>query len=173
MRIPSGTSIPSLAWFLAFFLTLSIPASAASLEANKAVVRQFLEEVLSTGKFDKLDTLVSPAYVDRHAEAALRGPAVVRRAQEQARALFPELRYEIAELIAEGDRVVARYTIKGVYKPKDRKDSGEPIEVAGITAFRVADGQIQEAWIINDQIKLFRQLGYTLQPPLSSGTSPR
>lgn len=143
-------------------------ASTTLFDANKAVVRRYLDEVLSAGKLDKLDELVSSDFVDRTPGAPPqgRGPAVIRASQERARALFQDIRYSLEDIVAEGDRVVARYTVRATRKPAEgSSDPGPSIEVMGITLFRVSGGQIQEAWIVNDQIEMFRQLGFTLQPP--------
>src|SRR6202035_52587 len=44
-------------------------------------------------------------------------------------------------------------------------DAGREIGVVGMTIFRLAGGRIAESWTINDQMEMFRQLGYTLEPP--------
>jgi ketosteroid isomerase-like protein len=140
-------------------------AAADPIEANKDLVRRYLSEVLSAGKLDVLDQLLAPDFVDSTPGAPkdVRGPEVIRAAQARARKIFPEVSYTVEDLIAEGDRVAARYTVRAT----GRSDSGPgpKVEVTGITIFRIADGKIREAWIINDQIEMFLQLGYSLQPP--------
>jgi predicted ester cyclase len=134
--------------------------------ANKELVRRYIDEVLSAGKLEVLDQLLAADFEDSTPGAAkdLRGPDVVRRAQAKARTIFPEVHYTIEDLIAEGDRVAARYTVRARSQDSDNAP-GKPIAVTGITIFRIAGGKIREAWIINDQIEMFQQLGYTLQPP--------
>jgi predicted ester cyclase len=173
-----------LAWRSLALLILLLPAGAAwsqdvapitPLDLNKSVVRRYLEDVMSAGQLEKLDNLVSENYVDRTpgAPPQTRGPAVIRESLARARTLFQDIHYSVEDLIAEGDRVVARYTVRASRKPADGSESpGTPIEVAGVTIFRVADGQIQETWIVNDQLQLFRQLGYTLQPPAAATPKP-
>lgn len=136
------------------------------LAANKTVVRRYIDEVLSAGRLDALGELLSPDFKDSTPGAAkdVRGPEVVRTSQAKARAIFPEVQYTVDDLIAEGDRVVARYSVRARSKGSEEQP-GRLIEVTGITIFRVADGRIREAWIINDQIEMFLQLGYSLQPP--------
>jgi predicted ester cyclase len=149
-------------------------APADGLEAHKALVRRYLEEVLTAGRFALLDELFSPEFVDRTpgAPADVRGPEAIRQSQRRARQLFEDIRYTVDDLVAEGDRVAARYTVRATRKPT-AEDSGKPIEVIGITLFRIADGKIQEAWIVNDQIELFRQLGYTLAPAPKEPAKPK
>jgi len=147
------------------------PAPAAAPQdptaANKALVSRYLKDVLSAGHLELLDQLLTPDFVDSTPGAPqdVKGPEVIRRSQARAHQLFPEIVYTIEDLIAEGDKVVARYTVRARAQSTDTP--GKSVEVTGITIFRIADGRIREAWIINDQIELFQQLGYTLQPPQS------
>lgn len=135
-------------------------------EANKALVRRYLGEALSLGRLDLLDQLLAADFVDSTPGAPkdVRGPQVIRAAQQRAREIFPVVEYQVEDLIAEGDKVVARYTVRATSKGSGSAP-GRPIEVAGVTIFRLGDGKIREAWIVNDQIDMFLQLGYTLQPP--------
>lgn len=139
---------------------------AANLSANKALVRRYLSEILSAGRLELLDQLLAPDFVDSTPGAPrdVRGPQLVRTAQERAREIFPEVEYKVEDLIAEGDKVVARYTVRATSRSTG-SSPGHPIEVTGITVFRIADGKIHETWIVNDQVEMFLQLGYTLEPP--------
>lgn len=132
----------------------------SSVEANRALVRRYLQEVLSDGNLQRIDEMVSPDFVDSTpvSGSSKRGPAAVRESQKRVRGLFQSIRYHIDDLIAEGDRVVARYTVQAARAAKE-------VEVIGISVFRIEEGRIREAWIVNDQIQLFRQLGYTVEPP--------
>lgn len=134
--------------------------------ANKALVRRYLSEVLSAGRLELLDDLLSPDFVDSTPGAPrdVRGPELVRTAQRRAREIFPEVEYKVEDLIAEGDKVVARYTVRATSRSTG-SSPGRPIEVTGITVFRIAEGQIRETWIVNDQVEMFLQLGYTLEAP--------
>lgn len=146
------------------------PLAAATAAGNKAVVRRYIEEVLSRGDLRKLDEIVAPDYADSSpgADEGLAGPELVRAAQQRVRSLFGEISYRIDLIVAEGDTVVARYGVKAVYQPKKPDAGGIPgreIGIGGMTIFRLAAGKIQESWTINDQMEMFRQLGYELTPP--------
>lgn len=137
----------------------------AQLSSNKELVRRYLGDVLSAGRLDVLDQLLSPDFEDSTPGAPQeRGPGVIRAAQQRAREIFPEVEYKVDDLIAEGDKVVARYTVRATSRTTG-SSPGRPIEVTGVTIFRIADGKIRETWIVNDQIEMFLQLGYTLKPP--------
>lgn len=147
------------------------PPPADPVAANKELVKRYISEVLSANKMDKLDEMLAADFVDNTPGLATgdAGPSVIRKAQERIRAVFPTVEYVIDDLIGEGDKVVARYTVKAATK----EEPGAPaqkVRITGMTIFRVAGGRIRETWIINDQVELYRQLGFTLQPP--EGSSP-
>ena len=104
-------------------------------DQNKEVVRRFINEVLSGGNLDRLDEVLAPNYVNRAFGVDL--PAFKGMLPGLVAAL-PERRFDIEELIAEGDAVVARYT----GEMRDR--TGKSISVRGLTYYRLADGMIVE-----------------------------
>jgi ketosteroid isomerase-like protein len=146
-------------------------ANVATNDANKEIVRHYLQ-ILSGGTLDALDQVVGPDFADRTpgVPGNLHGPDTIRDSQRRARELFQDIRYTVDDLIAEGDRVAARYTVRAVRKGNG--GSGKPVEVTGITIFRIADGKIRETWVVNDQIELFHQLGFTIQPPKTEPSKP-
>jgi predicted SnoaL-like aldol condensation-catalyzing enzyme len=104
-------------------------------DQNKDVVRRFITEVLSGGQLERVDELLAPSYVNRAFGVDL--PAFKGMLPGLVAAL-PERRFDIEELIAEGDAVVARYTSE----MRDR--SGKTISVRGLTYYRLTDGKIVE-----------------------------
>ena len=142
-------------------------------QENKVLVRRYLTEVLAAGKLDKLDEIVAKTFVDRTPGApGLRGPAAARQAQQKLRDLFVKVEYEPQALIAEGDQVAARYMLLATPKPERGGPPPPPLLLNGVALFRVSAGRIQEVFVLNDQIGLLRQLGYTLVPP-GGGSSRR
>jgi predicted ester cyclase len=149
------------------------PAAAADhRQENKVLVRRYLTEVLAAGKLDKLDEIVAKTFVDRTPGAPnLRGPAAARQAQQKLRDLFSKVEYDPQALIAEGDQVAARYLVLATPKPERGAPAPPPLLLNGVALFRVSAGRIQEVFVLNDQIGLLRQLGYSLVPP--GGASPQ
>ena len=153
---------------------LALPAAAQPvpapdpLQANKALVRRYIEEVLSANRLEKLDEMLGPDFKDSTPGAlgSETGPNIIREAQGRIRSLFPTVQYQVDDLVAEGDKVVARYTVRAATKEEEGIPS-QKVEISGMTLFRIADGKIREVWIINDQMELYRQLGFTIQPPES------
>lgn len=158
-------------------LLLLLPTAAAAqppqqiaapdpLQTNKALVRRYIEEILSANRMDKLDEMLGPDFTDSTPGAlgSETGPDIIRAAQGRIRALFPTVQYQVDDLVAEGDKVVARYTVRAATKEEEGLPS-QKVEITGMTLFRIAGGKIREVWIINDQVELYRQLGFTIQPP--------
>lgn len=159
---------------LILLLLLAVPAAAQPLpapdplQANKALVRRYIEEVLSANRLEKLDEMLGPDFKDSTPGAlgSETGPNIIREAQGRIRSLFPTVQYQVDDLVAEGDKVVARYTVRAATK-EEKGIPSQKVEITGMTLFRIADGRIREVWIINDQMELYRQLGFTIQPPES------
>jgi predicted ester cyclase len=123
-------------------------------DQNKDVVRRFIKEVLSGGQLDRVDELLAPSYVNRAFGVDL--PAFKGMLPGLVAAL-PERRFDIEELIAEGDAVVARYT------GEMRDQSGKTISVRGLTYYRLVDGLIVEDEPITSP-DLTAELGPLLAP---------
>ena len=104
-------------------------------DRNKDVVRRFITEVLSGGRLDRVDELLAPNYMNRAFDADL--PAFKEMLAGLAAAL-PERRFDVEELIAEADAVVARFTLEM------RDPGGKTISVRGLTYYRLTDGKIVE-----------------------------
>ena len=105
-----------------------------STEQNKAVVRRFMTEFLAGGKLAAIDEVLGPSYVNRTLGAdlaAFKGflPAITA---------LPVRRLDIEDLVAEGDAVVARYTMEM------GNAAGETVSARGLTYYRLADGKIVE-----------------------------
>jgi steroid delta-isomerase-like uncharacterized protein len=104
-------------------------------DQNKDVVRRFMTEVLAEGRLDRIDDLLAPSYVNRAFGADL--PAFKEMLAGLAAAL-PERRFDVEELIAEADAVVARFTFEM------RDAAGKTTSIRGLTYYRLADGKIVE-----------------------------
>ena len=126
-------------------------------DQNKDVVRRFITEVLSGGQLDRVDELLAPNYVNRAFGADL--PAFKGMLAGLAAAL-PERRFDVEELIAEADAVVARFTLEM------RDPGGKTISVRGLTYYRLADGRIVEDDPITTP-ELTHELGPLIAPALA------
>jgi ketosteroid isomerase-like protein len=131
--------------------------------ANKAVVRRWMEEVWSGGNLVVLDELIAPEYVLHGAADPTTppGPAGAKRITAAFRAAFPDLQGVIEDLIAEGDRVVCRWTARATHRGPFAgvAPTNRPVTFTGIEIVRVVDDKIVEGWDEVDLLGLREQLG--------------
>lgn len=137
-----------------------------SSEANKALMRRFYEEFWCKGNADAVGELVHADFIDH--QEPVDGPPGRRHGLEAMKALvrdwragFPDMSETIEDLIAEGDRVCGRFTLRGTHRGEFRgiPPTGRAIEISGIDVVRVAGGKIIEFWYSEDTLGLYQQLG--------------
>jgi predicted ester cyclase len=86
-------------------------------ERNKSGFRRVYEEGLNWGNLAVADELIDPDFLDREAHpGGNRGPESFRQLITMLRTAFPDLRFEIEDLIAEGDTVAGRLTMNGTHE---------------------------------------------------------
>jgi predicted ester cyclase len=135
-----------------------------SAEENKAVVRREQEDLWNhTGDLDAAGELFAAG----QAEAAKEEAANFRQG-------FPDVVSTIEDLIAEGDKVVARWrshaTHQGDYL--GTPPTGNRVEFTGISFYLIEEGKIAQSWNIEDQLGLMRQIGAFPEPEQSEEASP-
>jgi steroid delta-isomerase-like uncharacterized protein len=137
------------------------------VEENKAVTRRVTEEIWNQGNMALLDELFAPNYVNHDpTNPEVRDLERFKQYVVSVRTAFPDLNITINDLIAEGDKVVTRWTGRGTQKGEFGKipATGKQVTITGITISRIADGKIVESWWSSDDLGLFQQLG--LIPPM-------
>jgi predicted ester cyclase len=132
-------------------------------EANKRLVRRALEAVYANGELDLANELVDPGFVDHepaHPEQPT-GPESVRQTVRQLHDAFGELRFDVEDEIAEGDKVVQLVTMSGrqIGPLMGREPTGRRFAVRHVYIWRIADGRIVEHWGSRDDLGLVAQLG--------------
>jgi predicted ester cyclase len=135
-----------------------------SAEENKAIVRREQEELWNhTGNLDAAEELFAPDYAD----AAKQEAADFRRG-------FPDVQSTIEDLMAEGDKVVARWRSRATHRGEYMgvPPTGKEVEFTGISVYRIEGGKIAESWNSEDQLGLLRQIGAVPQPGQSEEASP-
>jgi steroid delta-isomerase-like uncharacterized protein len=135
-----------------------------SVEQNKELVRaafEGLEEVVATH-----ERLYSPEWIGHFpgmppldAEGHKQYSVVMSTA-------FPDLERTLEDLVAEGDKVVVRWSARGTHSGDFNgiPPTGKQASSSGITIFRLADGQIVEEWSESDMLGLLQQVGAIPSP---------
>jgi ketosteroid isomerase-like protein len=114
-----------------------------SIEQNKEVVRRFVTEVLTGRNLGLAGELLAPNYVNRLTGGDL---AAFRGFLAGMSTALSDVRIEIDDLVAEGDSVVARWTMEATHSGSLMGESptGKRISSRGLTYYRLANGQIVE-----------------------------
>jgi steroid delta-isomerase-like uncharacterized protein len=132
-------------------------------DANKNVIRRVLDEIWSKGNMAVADELFSPNYAhhDPSSPDLGQGPEGEKRRANLYRSAFPDLRFTVEDVIADGDRVVARYSARGTHKGELNgiPATGKQITVTGMTVARIANGKVAESYVNWDALGLMQQLG--------------
>lgn len=125
-------------------------------------MRRYVEDVVSRGDLDAIEDVYAQDYVNHTtlAEGDLRGPDAVRGVVTAFRTGFPDVNVVIDDVIAAGDKVVARLTGYGTHTGEflGLAPTGKKIEVRIISIFRIADGKIVERWENMDTMTLMQQI---------------
>jgi predicted ester cyclase len=122
-----------------------------SAEENKTLVRREQEELWNhSGDLDAAEELFAAG----EAEAAKQQAADFRRG-------FPDVTSTVEDLIAEGDKVVARWRSRATHRGDYMgiAPSGKEVEFTGISFYRIEGNKIAESWSVEDQFGLMRQIG--------------
>lgn len=137
---------------------------------NKALARRAVEEVWNRGSTGAIEELFASDYASYHvgADVAGRQPgdvpsahASIRQYFSTLRAAFPDMHFTIEDQIAEGDRVVMRWTGRATHLGpyEGLPATGKSGIVTGMTIYRIAGGKVVEGWTNLDELGMLRQLG--------------
>src|SRR5690606_7864600 len=142
-------------------------AEVATEQANKDHVRRFFEQVWSTGNLELRDSFLAVDYRGHSVD----NPEPLDRDGWTAwftgfREAFPDATFTVEDMVAEGDRVAARLTMRGTHQGTlaGIPASGRQVVVSGMSIERIVDGRIVEGWNVNDGLGMFIQLG-VIPPP--------
>jgi steroid delta-isomerase-like uncharacterized protein len=131
-------------------------------EQNKAIARRVFEEVWNKGNLDALDEVYVADVVGHNAPPG-QPPGIKGTRQFIGMYLqaFPDTRMVVEDQVAEGDKVVTRWTATGTHRGElmGMPPTGKSVRVTGITINRLEGGKIVEEWGIFDQLGMLQQLG--------------
>jgi steroid delta-isomerase-like uncharacterized protein len=119
-------------------------------EENKAIAKR-VYEFISTGDFDRAEEIVDASAPDNELRPGDPPATLIDTFKEtfsEAREAFPDMRVTVEDLVAEGDRVAARVTMRGTHRGvfQGLAPTGKRVEVRAMDMFRISDGKIVEHW---------------------------
>lgn len=135
-------------------------------EANKALVRQWFDEVWNKGRADAIDEMLPPEAVVHGLGDDLRGPDAFKPFHTIYRAAFPDMQITIDDLIAEGDRVAFRWSAVATHRGPlmGVLATGHRVRFTGMGILRIVDGKLIEGWNNFDQFTMLQQMGAVTVP---------
>ena len=130
-------------------------------EENKALARRSWE-IVNRRDLDAIQEFYAADLVWHEPDRDIHGSEEARRFLALYFRAFPDLTHRVEDVIAEGDKVVTRYTLSGTHWGETEElgpPTGKRIELEGITIHRIEDGKIVEEWERYDNLSMLQQLG--------------
>ena len=135
--------------------------------ANAQLIRRFTSEFINTASPALAAELIAPSAVF-HAPgmAPLRGPEGYLGLLGMLRGGFPDVQWTLEDVVADGDKVAARFTMRGTHTGvfMGVPPSGRPFTATSLGIYRIADGQIVEEHGLPDMMGIMVQIG-AVPPP--------
>ncbi len=134
------------------------PPQVTRAALHKELLLLFYKEVYQNGNLELIDELIAPDFRSHDWPEGLRGPQGFKSHYAAFKEALPQARYHLQDLIAESDRVVIRWEIRGVYvglfpgiglPPK-----GQKIAISEIAIYRIEKQMLQECWRVSNPYKV-------------------
>jgi ketosteroid isomerase-like protein len=137
----------------------------AMSEENKQLIRRWFEEVWNNGSAEAIDDMFDEkgiAYgLSDDPANPITGPGDFKPFHKLFREAFPNMMIVVEDVVAEGDKVAARCSVRAKHEGNfmGREATQAPVEFTGITIVRIENGKIVEAWNNFDFMELHKQVG--------------
>lgn len=135
-------------------------------EENKKILRRWFDEVWNNGRAEVIEELFDENGIAHglsdDPSNPIKGPRDYRPFYAMFREAFPHVKIVIEDMIAEGDKVVARCSVRGKHEGQLRglAPTQAPVEFTGIAIVRIENGKIVEAWNNFDFMTMYQQCGH-------------
>ncbi len=131
---------------------------------NKEFFNHYIETIFNDGRHDLLPEFVSADAVDHDPLPGTENMPILQGLTtflDMRRQAFPDFKYTIEDVLAEGDKVFGRLTMHGTHSGAflGNPASGAQVEMKVMTLIRIEDGKVIEHWGRPDMIALLRQIG--------------
>lgn len=130
------------------------------MHADPSLVRWLFEAVWSRGETDDLDQRLGVHTFHYRDNTVDLDPARLAAVVDGWRTGFPDLEFQVIDLVAEGDMVATRCRLTGTHRGlwRDREPSGRAVDMAVMMFFRFDETGLVEAWELDDMAALEAQL---------------
>jgi len=142
-----------------------------SAEENKTLVQRFFNEVCNARKLAVADELFSVhhSYTDPSSPGIPAGPEGQKQLLGIYQTSFPDCHWQVEEMLAEGDKVVTRWTARGTHQVElpgnpPLPATGKAAIVPGVWIHQISGGKIVKSWNVWDTLGMLQQLGVIPTP---------
>jgi predicted ester cyclase len=138
------------------------PSREIPVRDEKSVYQGFIADVLNGGHFELAEQYLDPVVVSHNPfPGQAPGIAGFVAALQAFRVAFPDLRATATHYVAEGDKVVGRFEVRGTHQGDfmGLAPTGRSIHYEEIAIVRLAGGRIIEHWAVADALAIMQQLG--------------
>lgn len=137
---------------------------------NAAVVRRLFDEAIEHGDVAILDEIVGDDFVGPF---GVRGPASIAASITALREAFPDIHYQVREVVAQGDRVAVSWSWTGTHQARFREHAATHAKVTndGMAIYVVKGGKIVGGTMQTDRLGFLQQIGAV--DPATGATPPR
>ncbi|PQJ26872.1 hypothetical protein BSZ35_18250 [Salinibacter sp. 10B] len=127
------------------------------------IARRFIQ-AWNAGERHVVDEYASPDLIVSytHYPEPYQGPAAFKEMLAKTHHFFPDLRVEIRNVVADGNKAFVRWTYRGTFQNGEMfgvSASGQTVEVTGMTIYEIEDGVVQREEGVVDNLALMQQLG--------------
>jgi steroid delta-isomerase-like uncharacterized protein len=129
-----------------------------SIEENKALIRRIYDLINQREIYAYID-LLAPGCVEHLANGDI-SREQVRQFESDWFKAFPDIKANIEEMVAEGDKVAVRVNYQGTHRGEFMgiAPTGNKIDITNANTLKITDGKIVEVWNVTD-IRFLQQLG--------------
>jgi steroid delta-isomerase-like uncharacterized protein len=132
---------------------------------NEQLFRRYFDECANGGNLDLCDEIFATDY--QHHDPAnpdprpVVGPQGVKDHLTSLKGGFPDLVFDVEDMISDGDQIIIKWTARGTNTGDyfGMPPTGKPIEITGMNTWKTRDGQAIEGWVNRDDMGLLQQLG--------------
>jgi steroid delta-isomerase-like uncharacterized protein len=130
-------------------------------EQNKAIVRRWVEGGWNGGNLDLVDEFYADDYILHDPAMPVHGREGFKQYVTMYRSVFPDLRFALEDVIAEGDTVAWRITARGTHQGAlmGIPPTNKPVAISAIIISRFVDSKWTEDWISIDMLGMLQQIG--------------
>ena len=131
-------------------------------EDKKALARRSWEEIVNRRNPDAIDEFYAPDFVWHEPDGDIQGYEQAKQFVSTFFKGLPDINVTVEDVLAEGDKAVSRYTIRGTHQGETEEfgpSTGKQMELKGITIHRIEDDKIVEEWESYDNLSVMQQLG--------------